>query len=75
MCHDCSNSILFGEIKADGKLDVVEGVDGSLIESLQAAQDGLPPLEKKVGFNNVGEYQQRKNERIQSRKRKAQDAL
>uniref|UniRef100_F1L388 tRNA (guanine-N(7)-)-methyltransferase non-catalytic subunit n=1 Tax=Ascaris suum TaxID=6253 RepID=F1L388_ASCSU len=70
-----NNSILFGEIKADGKLDVVEGVDGSLIESLQAAQDGLPPLEKKVGFNNVGEYQQRKNERIQSRKRKAQDAL
>uniref|UniRef100_A0A0M3HYG0 tRNA (guanine-N(7)-)-methyltransferase non-catalytic subunit n=1 Tax=Ascaris lumbricoides TaxID=6252 RepID=A0A0M3HYG0_ASCLU len=70
-----NSSILFGEIKADGKLDVVEGVDGSLIESLQAAHDGLPPLEKKVGFNNVGEYQQRKNERIQSRKRKAQDAL
>ncbi|VDM38372.1 unnamed protein product [Toxocara canis] len=69
-----NSSILFGEIKADGRLRVVDGIDDSLVTNLREANNGLPCLEKRIGFDNVGEYQQRKNERIRNRKRKAHDS-
>uniref|UniRef100_A0A0M3JGW2 CNH domain-containing protein n=1 Tax=Anisakis simplex TaxID=6269 RepID=A0A0M3JGW2_ANISI len=68
-----NDSVLFGEIRSGGgRLEVVQGTDEYLVNDLKEARDGLPCLEKKIGFDNMSEYRQRKLERIQNRKRKAE---
>lgn len=63
------SSIVCGKV-GEGQLEAVSDVGDNVLESLLAITDPLPFLEKKVGFNNVEEYRQRKNERIRTKRRK-----
>ncbi|KAM3723306.1 tRNA (guanine-N(7)-)-methyltransferase non-catalytic subunit [Dirofilaria immitis] len=63
------SAVVFGKI--DGSyLEPVSDISECIINCLSSVKEILLPLEKKIGFNNVEDYKQRKIERIRRKKRK-----
>ncbi|CAG9534983.1 unnamed protein product [Cercopithifilaria johnstoni] len=63
------SSIVFGRVD-EGCLKSIADVDEYVTNCLGLVKETLLPLEKKIGFNNVEDYKQRKTERIRRKKRK-----
>lgn len=52
----------------EGYLESVSDVDECVVNCLSSVKEISLPLEKKIGFNNVGDYKQRKTERIRRKR-------
>uniref|UniRef100_A0A0R3RU87 tRNA (guanine-N(7)-)-methyltransferase non-catalytic subunit n=1 Tax=Elaeophora elaphi TaxID=1147741 RepID=A0A0R3RU87_9BILA len=63
------SSVVFGRVD-EGRLEAVGDIDEYIANCLSAVKETLLPLEKKIGFNNVEDYKQRKRERMKRKKRK-----
>lgn len=53
-----------------GCLESVDDIGEYVVNCLSSIKDTLLPLEKKVGFNNVEDYKQRKTERMKRKRLK-----
>uniref|UniRef100_A0A1I8EBN8 tRNA (guanine-N(7)-)-methyltransferase non-catalytic subunit n=1 Tax=Wuchereria bancrofti TaxID=6293 RepID=A0A1I8EBN8_WUCBA len=63
------SSVVFGRVD-DGCLESFSDIDECVVNCLGSIREISLPLEKKVGFNNVEDYKQRKAERIRRKRRK-----
>lgn len=59
----------FGFVEENPQMKAVANFASEVKTLLKSAKEISLSLEKRIGFNNVEEYHQRKNERILKRKR------
>ncbi|VBB27058.1 unnamed protein product [Acanthocheilonema viteae] len=63
------SSVVFGRVD-EGCLQSIADIDEYVANCLGSVKEISLPLEKKIGFNNVEDYKQRKTERIRRKRRK-----
>uniref|UniRef100_A0A2K6WHK4 tRNA (guanine-N(7)-)-methyltransferase non-catalytic subunit n=1 Tax=Onchocerca volvulus TaxID=6282 RepID=A0A2K6WHK4_ONCVO len=63
------SAVVFGRV-GGSYLESVDDINEYIINCLGSVKETLLPLEKKIGFNNVEDYKQRKIERIKRKRRK-----
>uniref|UniRef100_A0A915Q4M6 WD repeat-containing protein 4 homolog n=1 Tax=Setaria digitata TaxID=48799 RepID=A0A915Q4M6_9BILA len=66
---EVKSAVVFGRTDGD-YFEPIRDISESVVNCLHSVKETLLPLEKKIGFNNVEDYKQRKIERIKTKRRK-----